>query len=80
MAIRKDKSRAMNIRGYFTCEQAASRAGMKVDTVRRYVHRGLINAGLIGDVYLISSQELNRFLKNRRKRGNPNFVRQKQTA
>ena len=71
MATKKDPDKAMTIRGYFTCEQAAERLRMKADTVRRYVHRGLIEAGLIGDVYLISSQELTRFSKNRRSVGRP---------
>lgn len=71
MATKKDPDKAMQIRGFFTCEQAAAKLGMKPDTVRRYVHRGLIEAGLIGDVYLISQQELSRFSRERRERGRP---------
>jgi len=48
---------------------------MKADTVRRYVNRGIIEAGLLGDVYLIKLSEIRRFKEERRGRGNPNFSR-----
>ena len=65
----------LQLRGFYTCEQAADWLEMKADTVRRYVHRGVIQAGIIGGIYLISEQELRRFKKDRRGRGNPNLVK-----
>lgn len=73
-APKSDKKRA-KIPGYFTCDQAAKFLRMKTDTLRRYVHRGVISAGLLGDVYLITQAELDRFKAERRGRGNPNFTR-----
>ena len=63
----------VKIPGMLTCEQAGQRLKMKADTIRRYVHRGLIRAGLVGNVYLISDAELERFQGTRRRPGNPNF-------
>lgn len=65
----------VKLRGYYTCEQAADWLEMKADTVRRYVHRGLIQAGILGGIYLISEQELRRFSRERRGPGNPNLQR-----
>ena len=61
--------------GFYTCEQAADWLEMKADTVRRYVHRGLIKAGVIGGIYLIQERELRRFKRERRGPGNPNLPR-----
>lgn len=75
VAIKKDRRRAVTVPGFFTCEQAAKKLSMKPDTVRRYVHRGVIDAGQFGDVWVISQAELDRFQAERRGRGNPNFSR-----
>lgn len=80
MATKKDPAKAMRIPGFFTCEQAAEELGMKADTVRRYVHRGLIEVGLIGDVYLISKANLKKFKDSRRDAGRPPKTREKQSA
>ena len=71
MAIKKDAKRTISVPGLFTCEQAAKRLRMKADTVRRYVHRQIIKAGILGDVYLISEAELQRFAATRRNPGRP---------
>ncbi len=72
MAPRKPK-KSLRIPGFATCDQAAKKLKMKADTVRRYIHRGLIKAGLLGDAYLIADAEIERFRTERRKPGNPNF-------
>jgi excisionase family DNA binding protein len=74
MSPRKPK-KSLRIPGFSTCEQAAKKLKMKADTVRRYIHRGLITAGLLGDTYLISDAEIERFRTERRGPGNPNFQR-----
>jgi excisionase family DNA binding protein len=66
----------VKIRGFYTCEQAADWLDMKPDTVRRYVHRGLIQAGVLGGIYLIAESELKRFQRERRGPGNPTFSKQ----
>lgn len=71
MAIKKDRKRAVSVPGFYTCEQAAKRLNMKPDTVRRYVHRGLIKAGILGDVYVITQENLDRFASERREPGRP---------
>lgn len=75
MAVRREDKpqKEIQLHGYYTCEQAAKTLRMKPDTVRRYVHRGLISAGRIGGVYLISQQQLDAFKSSRKPRGNPNF-------
>ena len=57
--------------GMYTCEQAAKALRMKVDTIRRYVHRGIIRAGVLGGIYLISEDDLLAFKANRREPGRP---------
>ena len=71
MAIKKDPKKAIRIPGFFTCEQAAAELGMKPDTVRRYVHRGLIKTSMFGDVYVISNKDLQQFRRSRRTVGRP---------
>jgi excisionase family DNA binding protein len=65
----------VKIPGMFTCDQAAKYLRMKADTIRRYIHRGVIQAGILGDVYLIDQDELDRFKGERKGPGNPNFSR-----
>lgn len=75
MPAPKQTKKPVKIPGMFTCDQAAKYLRMKADTLRRYIHRGIINAGLLGDVYLITQEELDRFRANRRGPGNPEFTR-----
>jgi excisionase family DNA binding protein len=75
MPAPKSKKKPANVPGMFTCEQAARELQMKPDTVRRYVHRGIIEAYILGDMYLITVAALKRFAKERRGRGNPNFTK-----
>lgn len=74
-APKQENKQQLQLPGLFTCEQAATYLKMKADTIRRYVHRGVIHAGTLGDVYLITAEELKRFKAERRGRGNPNFSR-----
>lgn len=81
MALKKSSKLQSQIAipGFFTCEQAATELEMNPDTVRRYVHRGVIqSAGLLGDQYLISQQQLDDFRKSRRGRGNPSFTKHRE--
>lgn len=74
MATIKAGKRELSIPGFHTCEQAAKKLRMKPDTVRRYVHRGLIDAGIVGSVYLISEAELQRFRREKRAPGRPKRI------
>lgn len=65
------RTKQVKIPGMFTCEQAAEELRMEVDTIRRYVHRGLIRAGVLGGIYLIAESDLIEFRDNRRKPGRP---------
>ena len=71
MATKKDPKKAISVPGYYTCEQAAKQLRMKPDTVRRYVNRQIIPAGILGDVYLISQKALETFAATRRSPGRP---------
>lgn len=71
MATIRAGKRELSIPGFYTCEKAAKKLRMEPDTIRRYVHRGLIQAGLFGNQYMISEAELQRFRDNRRKPGRP---------
>ena len=71
MATIRTGKRELSIPGFYTCEQAAKKLRMEPDTIRRYVHRGLIQAGLIGNQYMIAEDELQKFRDNRRKPGRP---------
>ena len=76
MASKREDRREIAVPGFFTCEQAADKLRMKPDTIRRYVHRGVIeHSGYIGNVLLISKAQLEAFRTNRKERGNPNFQR-----
>jgi transcriptional regulator GlxA family with amidase domain len=65
------RTKQVQIPGMFTCEQAAEKLRMNVDTVRRYVHRGLIKAGVLSGIYLIAEKDLLDFRDNRREPGRP---------
>lgn len=77
MVATNKRTTVVNVPGMYTCEQAAKALRMKVDTVRRYVHRGLIRAGVLGGIYLISEDELEKFRNTPRTPGRPP---QKKTA
>lgn len=77
MVATNKRTTVVNVPGMYTCEQAAKELRMKVDTVRRYVHRGLIRAGVLGGIYLISAADLDEF---RNKPRNPGRPPQKKTA
>lgn len=71
MATTKAGKREIRLPGFYTCEQFADKLRMEADTVRRYVHRGLIQAGVFGNQYLIAESEMQRFKNNRRGVGRP---------
>jgi excisionase family DNA binding protein len=71
MATRKQGKHELSLPGFYTCEQAAAKLRMKPDTIRRYVHRGIISAGIVGSVYLIAEKDLHSFRENRREPGRP---------
>lgn len=70
MATNK-RTKSVKLPGMYTCEQAAEALRMEADTIRRYVHRGLIRAGVLGGIYLIAEKDLREFDDNRRKPGRP---------
>lgn len=74
MAAVKTSKREISLPGFNTCEQAAKKLRMKADTIRRYVHRGLISAGIIGSVYLIADAEVQRFRREKRDPGRPKRI------
>lgn len=71
MVATNKKTKLVNLPGMFTCEQAAAKLRMKADTIRRYVHRGIIRAGVLGGIYLISADDLEIFRQNKREPGRP---------
>lgn len=55
-----------------TTKQAADRLGLtRSKTVVEYIRRGLIKAERFGRDYAISEQEIERFIRERRKVGKP---------
>jgi len=65
------RTKAVKLPGMYTCEQAAVELRMNADTIRRYVHRGLIKAGVLSGIYLIAEKDLAEFRDNRREPGRP---------
>ena len=61
----------------YTTPEAAQYLGMPLDSVRRHIQRGNIRPmkKRVGQNYLITESELDRFNENRRPRGNPAFYR-----
>ena len=44
-----------------TLTEAAARLGLAASTLRWQVHRGRLNARLIGKTYVVSEREINRY-------------------
>lgn len=63
----------------FTTTDVAAETGLKPDTIRKFVQRGVIRPqdSMIGNAYIFSESELKRFKRSRRRRGNPTFSRSK---
>lgn len=59
----------------FTTREAARYLGLAEDTIRRYIYRGLIQARKQGRDYAVTKRDCDLYKKNRRPRGNPNFIR-----
>ena len=60
-----------------TTTQAAEYLGLALDTVRQYVHRGLIRGTKAGPIYLITKAECDRYRRERKSVGNPNLRKNK---
>lgn len=60
-----------------TTKEASGYLGLAEDTVRKYINRGLIAARKAGPIHLVTKAECDRFKKTVRRRGNPNFVKQR---
>lgn len=58
-----------------TTEQAAKYMGLSIDTVRKYIQRGLLETSRFGHVHVITKRECDRYLRERLPRGNPNLPR-----
>lgn len=71
MVATNKRTKPVKVPGMYTCAQAADFLRMEIDTIRRYVHRGLIRAGVLGGIYLIAENDLIDFRDNRRKPGRP---------
>ena len=52
-------------------EEVASRLGLAVDTVRRYVYRDLLKAKVVGRMLFFTPAEIERFSNERRGPGKP---------
>jgi excisionase family DNA binding protein len=61
----------------FTTPEAAEYLGFAEDTVRRYIYRGLIKAKKVGQQWLVTKEECNRYLAEKNPPGNPNFRAEK---
>lgn len=58
-----------------TVAEAAKRMGFSEHTVRAYIDRELIRARKLGPIWLIKASECDRYLRERRPRGNPNLAK-----
>lgn len=56
-----------------TTKEAGKRMGLSKVTVFAYIKRGLIKAKKLGPIWLITASECDRYLRERRPRGNPNL-------
>jgi excisionase family DNA binding protein len=62
----------------FKLTEAAEYLGLSAESVRKYVQRDRLKPNAtIGNAYLFTKQECDRFKKTIRPVGNPNFVRKK---
>lgn len=60
----------------YTSPEIAKALGLKVDTVRQYVRRGVLKPlRKIGQTYLFTDSERERYEQERQPAGNPNLSR-----
>jgi excisionase family DNA binding protein len=60
----------------YTTKEAAERLRLAVDTVRQYIHRGIIKADShIGHWHLVSEAECVRYEREKKPRGNPTLAK-----
>lgn len=57
-----------------TTAEAAKYMGLALDTVRQYVHRGLISTTKFGNLHVITKAECDRYLREKRGPGNPHLI------
>jgi len=57
-----------------TTAEAAKYMGLALDTVRQYVHRGVISATKFGHLHVITKAECDRYLREKRGPGNPQLI------
>lgn len=58
-----------------TTTQAAEYLGLSPNTVFVYIQRGLIKAEKLGPINVITRAECDRYKKEKRPKGNPNFAK-----
>lgn len=61
-----------------TTKEAATYLGLAEDTVRQYVHRGLIKARKIGHMNVVTKAECDRYQREKRPPGNPTLLKKAQ--
>lgn len=59
----------------FTTVEAANYLGFEEATVRQYLKRNLMHGKKHGPVWLVTKSECDRYLRERRPRGNPLLLR-----
>lgn len=59
----------------FTTVEAAKRMHLSEHTVRAYIERGILKATKMGPIWLLTSEECDRYNKERRPRGRPDLVK-----
>jgi predicted site-specific integrase-resolvase len=70
---RKKKRMSTAIPGWYNADEAANYMDLSPDTVRVYVKRGLLSPSYFGRELAFPQKELDRYLNERRPRGNPEF-------
>jgi len=55
----------------FTTTEAAEYMGFQEDTVRQYLHRGMMKAKKAGPIYLVTKSECDHYLREKNRVGNP---------
>jgi excisionase family DNA binding protein len=58
-----------------TTTEAAKRMKLSEHTVRAYIDRKILKARKLGPIWLLTASECDRYLRERRPRGNPNLLK-----
>lgn len=62
---------------YYTVLDAAKYLGYSEHTVRTYLLLGSLRGKKLGQNWLVSQEECDRYLRTKKPRGNPNFKKKK---